>query len=146
MDYEERNPDDRKAPLPPSQIQVEDLFAFRPAHPMPQREDALRRLKYPELYDANDSSPPSLLSRTRRLRKERIRKPWLARPQNSREILADALPIIGAAFGIIIAAILVWDGWRTVINHKYILLYEDDFSNGLDKSIWEPEIQVGGFG
>lgn len=83
---------------------------------------------------------------SRRLRKEDIKKPWLYKPQTTKEKLADALPLIGAFLGAVVAGVLVWDGWNSVVNHNYVLLYEDDFSNGLDRSIWEPEIQVGGFG
>lgn len=126
--------------------EVESYLGFRPAHPMPQIERTFKKLKNPELYGDDYAVVRCLNRPSTRLRKQDIKKPWLDKPRSSKEILADVMPIIGGFLGAIVAAFLVWDGWASVINHNYTLVYEDDFSNGLDKSIWESEIQVGGFG
>lgn len=98
-----------------------------------------------ESLDASDGPRPKYF-RSHRVRKGDIQKPWLLEPSDPKEKWITIMPFIGAALGIIISAILVWDGWRQVINHKYCLVYEDDFSQGLDPDIWETEIQAGGFG
>lgn len=84
--------------------------------------------------------------RSHRVRKEDIQKPWLLEPPDPKEKWIAIIPFIGAALGMAIAGVLVWDGWRRVTNHTYCLVYEDDFSQGLDPDIWESEIQAGGFG
>lgn len=84
--------------------------------------------------------------RSRRVEKKRIIKPWLSDPTDRKERWVTVLPFIGVFIGIMLAGVLVWDGWKSVINHKYCLVYEDDFSKGLDRDIWKAEIQVGGFG
>lgn len=144
---------DTKGPKEPMDARPSEFVTvlpngFRLPYPMLQAEAALNRLHHPELYDDDDDDQvPKIRYRpSTRRRKENVRKPWLDQPRNSKERLADVLPIIGGFLGFIVAVFLVWDGWTSVINHDYVLLYEDDFSNGLDKSIWEPEIQVGGFG
>lgn len=139
-----------KAPVDTSASESVTVLAndFRLPYPMLQAEAALNRLHHPELYDDDDDdqAPKIRYRPSTRRRKDKITKPWLDQSQSPRERLSDALPIIGGFLGLIAAVFLVWDGWASVINHEYVLLYEDDFSNGLDKSIWEPEIQVGGFG
>lgn len=56
------------------------------------------------------------------------------------------IPMIGLLIGLGIAGFLVWDGLRTVVNHKYCPVYLEDFSNGFDLNIWTKEAEVGGFG
>lgn len=125
-------------------IQYQDR-CFPLAHKMPQMEAALRRAKQSELAGNLDAQSYTG-SRSHRLRREDVKKPWNVRTRSPKEKLTEALPLIGAFLGAVVAAVLIWDGWHSVINHRYTLLYEDDFSSGLDKSIWESEIQVGGFG
>lgn len=83
---------------------------------------------------------------SRRIEKKSIVKPWLSDPPDSKEKWVTIIPFIGMFIGIMLAGVLVWDGWKSVINHKYCLVYEDDFSQGLDRDIWQAELQVGGFG
>jgi len=54
--------------------------------------------------------------------------------------------MIGLLAGLAIAGFLIYDGISTVVHHKYTLVLSDDFSNGLDASIWTKEAEVGGFG
>lgn len=145
MNPASENVQDHKKPLK-SPGEVELQFTFRPAHPIPQIERTLKKLKSPELYGVKYPVVRHMNRPSTRLRKEDTTKPWFNKPRASQELLIDVMPIIGIILGVVVAAILVWDGWVSVINHDYTLVYEDDFSNGLDKSIWEPEIQVGGFG
>lgn len=132
--------------VPPNEFTTVFPNGFCLPYPMLQAEAALNRLNHPELYDDKDQVPRIRCRPTTRRRKQDIEMPWLEKPRASKEKLTDALPIIGAFLGLVIAALLVWDGWASVINYNYALVYDDDFSNGLDNFIWEPEIQVGGFG
>ena len=56
------------------------------------------------------------------------------------------IPLIGLALGFAFAGFLVYDGLKTVINHEYCPVLDEDFSGGLDPKIWTKEAEVGGFG
>lgn len=89
--------------------------------------------------------PPKYF-RSRRVEKKDIVKPWLSEPRDPKEKWVTIIPLLGAFVGLILAALLVWDGWKSVINHNYCLVFEDDFSQGLNPDNWQAEIQLGGFG
>lgn len=93
-----------------------------------------------------DVHGPPTYFRSRRLQKKDIVKPWLLEARDPKEKWVTIIPFIGVFVGICLAGLLVWDGWRSVINHKYCLVYQDDFSEGLRTDIWTAEQQVGGFG
>ena len=83
--------------------------------------------------------------RSRRVPKGDIERPWLAK-KDPREKWVTIIPCIGIFVGLAIASFLVWDGMRTVVNHQYCLILDDDFSNGLNTKIWTREAELGGFG
>lgn len=83
--------------------------------------------------------------KSRRVRAEDIERPWLDK-KDPRDKWLVILPCLGVLFGLCASALLVWDGLRTVINHSYCLILDEDFSNGLDPRIWTKEAEVGGFG
>ncbi|KAK7962885.1 beta-1- 3-glucan-binding protein [Apiospora aurea] len=82
---------------------------------------------------------------SRRVKKGEVEKPWLEK-KDPKEKWVTILPIIGILVGLGVSGFLVWDGLRSVVHHKYCVVYEDDFNNGFRKDIWTPEVQVGGFG
>ncbi|KAK8061687.1 glycoside hydrolase family 16 protein [Apiospora phragmitis] len=82
---------------------------------------------------------------SRRVKKGEVEKPWLEK-KDPKEKWVTILPIIGILVGLGVSGFLVWDGLRSVVHHKYCVVYEDDFHNGFNKDIWTPEVQVGGFG
>ncbi|RFU31185.1 hypothetical protein B7463_g5181, partial [Scytalidium lignicola] len=82
---------------------------------------------------------------SRRVRKGDIEKPWLEK-KNPREKWVTIIPLIGLALGLGLAGFLVYDGLSSVVHHKYCPVLMEDFSNGLDSSIWTKEVQCGGFG
>jgi hypothetical protein len=82
---------------------------------------------------------------SRRVRKEDIQRPWLKR-RDPREKWLTIIPCVGILIGFCITALLVWDGMRTVINNSYCQVLDDNFTNGLDLSVWMKEAEVGGFG
>lgn len=84
---------------------------------------------------------------SRRVRKDEVIKPWVKEPRDPAEKWIEIIPLIGLLVGIGIAGILIWDGLRNVVDHKYCPVFIDDFSAGvLDRNIWQPEIQLGGYG
>ncbi|KAG4419429.1 hypothetical protein IFR04_007480 [Cadophora malorum] len=83
--------------------------------------------------------------RSRRIRKGTIDRPEL-RERDPRLIWMTIIPTAGFVFGLVIIAVLVWDGWRSVNQHLYCHVFTDDFSNGLNPAIWETEVQAGGYG
>ncbi|KAL9637683.1 MAG: hypothetical protein Q9204_001777 [Flavoplaca sp. TL-2023a] len=82
---------------------------------------------------------------SRRVRKGEIERPWLDK-KDPREKWVTIIPLIGLALGFAFAGFLVYDGLRTVVKHDYCPVMDDDFSRGLDESIWTKEEEVGGFG
>jgi hypothetical protein len=82
---------------------------------------------------------------SRLVKKGEIEKPWLEK-HDPKEKWVTILPLLGILLGLCISGVLVWDGLSSVVHHKYCPVLDDDFSNGLDPSIWTKEVQVGGFG
>lgn len=83
---------------------------------------------------------------SRRVRKDEVIKPWVKEPKDPAEKWIEIIPLIGLLVGIAVAGILIWDGLRNVIDHKYCDVWVEDWSQGFDPKIWQPEIQVGGYG
>lgn len=91
------------------------------------------------------SSPPQKYFHSRRVKKGSIEKPWLA-STDPREKWVTIIPCIGLFFGLAVCGVLIWEGLRRVVNHKYCPVLLEDFSNGFDPTIWTREVEVGGFG
>lgn len=70
--------------------------------------------------------------------------PWLKK-REPREKWVTAFPIIGFLIGIGIAAFLIWDGVRSVAQHKYCEVYSDNFTSW-NSDVWTKEVEVGGYG
>jgi len=81
---------------------------------------------------------------SRRVRGE-VEKPW-TKKSDPKEKWVTILPVLGIVVGLAISAFLIWDGIQSVVKHTYCDVLDEDFSHGLDPSIWEQEVQVGGFG
>ncbi|GAO51469.1 hypothetical protein G7K_5569-t1 [Saitoella complicata NRRL Y-17804] len=69
-----------------------------------------------------------------------------AKETRDRWRLIQAFPWIGFVLAAAVAGFLAWYGWQSVPTNTYSLVLEDDFSNGLDTSIWNHEVQLSGFG
>lgn len=82
--------------------------------------------------------------RSRRINKDDVQQPWKAH-KDPREKWVTIIPLIGLALGFCFAGFLVYDGLRTIVNHKYTLVFEDNFATFNDK-LWQKESNVGGFG
>lgn len=83
--------------------------------------------------------------RSRRVRKGEVEKPWLSK-KDPREKWVTIIPVFGIVIGLVLAGLLVYDGLRTVVNHKYCVVLDEDFSSGFNPHVWTKEAEVGGFG
>ncbi|KAI9772131.1 MAG: hypothetical protein M1835_006322 [Candelina submexicana] len=88
---------------------------------------------------------PNQFFHSRRVKKGEVERPWLQK-KDPKEKWVTIIPLIGLAFGFCIAGFLVYDGLRTVVNHTYCPILNEDFSGGLNNKIWTKEVEVGGFG
>jgi hypothetical protein len=82
--------------------------------------------------------------RSRRIRKGEIERPWLDK-KDPREKWMTIIPLIGLFLGLCVVGILVWDGVRSVAQHKYCEVLNDDFTSW-NSNVWTKEVEVGGFG
>lgn len=103
------------------------------------------------LSDSNVPAENGFASRrryfhSRRVRKDEVIKPWVKEPRERAETLIEIIPLIGLLIGIAIAGVLIWDGLRNVVDHKYCKVLVEDFSSGINPGVWHHEIQLGGFG
>ncbi|KIN08760.1 glycoside hydrolase family 16 protein [Oidiodendron maius Zn] len=72
-------------------------------------------------------------------------KPWTTK--RDPRMLWDKFFFWGlATIGLGLGAYIIYTGWASVDNPPYCLIFEDDFSSGIDESNWNYEIQVGGYG
>jgi len=89
---------------------------------------------------------PQRYFHSRRVRKGEVEKPWLQN-KDPREKWITIIPLLGILLGLGVAGFLVYDGLRTVVNHKYCPVLSENFSSGkLDSSVWTKEVEVGGYG
>jgi len=99
-----------------------------------------------EATETTVSRLPGEYFRSRRTGDGPIEKPWLEN-KDPRRKWASIFPLIGLFIGFCIAAVLIWDGLRTVETHQYCLIMDDNFSGAaLDSDIWTKEAQVDGYG
>lgn len=82
---------------------------------------------------------------SRRVRKGEVERPWMDK-KDPREKWVTIIPLIGLFVGFAIAGFLVYDGMKTVVNHVYCPVLDEDFSGGFNTKIWTKEAEVGGFG
>lgn len=83
---------------------------------------------------------------SRRMHKGTAPKPWLEK-KDSRQRWVTVLPILGIVLSLATAAVFIWFGLQTVVQHDYCPVYlQDGFGQGLDSSVWTKEVEVGGFG
>lgn len=81
---------------------------------------------------------------SRRVKKGDVEKPWLSKV-DPKEKWVTILPILGIVLGLGLSGFLIWDGIRSVVQHKYCLVLEDNFDT-FNTDVWTKEVQVGGFG
>jgi len=82
---------------------------------------------------------------SRRIKKEDVQKKW-TKNKDPREKWVTVIPCVGLLLGLVMCALLVWSGLKSVVNHKYCPVLMEDWSKGFDESIWTREVEVGGFG
>lgn len=82
---------------------------------------------------------------SRRVKKGEAERPWLQK-KDPKEKWVTIIPLIGLFLGFGLAGFLVWDGMKTVINHTYCEILNEDWSGGFNDKVWRKEAEVGGFG
>lgn len=137
----------------------QDPFADRSAHSsqpatgssssessqhLPRPDSVLSTSTAPGRHDFLPGRPKYFHSR--RIRKDEVIKPWVKESRDSVEKWIEVIPLIGLLVGAGIAGVLIWNGLSNVIDHNYCPVLTEDWSNGFRPEIWQPEIQVGGFG
>lgn len=88
---------------------------------------------------------PSQYFRSRRIKKGEVERPWLEK-KDPREKWVTIIPLLGIALGFGICGVLIWDGLKSVVNHNYCPVLDENWANGIDSKIWTKEVQSGGFG
>lgn len=66
--------------------------------------------------------------------------------KDPKEKWVTIIPLVGIFVGLALSGVLIWDGLRSVVNHNYCEILNEDFSNGLNSKVWTKEVEVGGFG
>lgn len=137
----------------PTQEQGQDIFEAN-SRKMNLKPDVNDPFATP-IPSAPATRPPSVTNsplpaqrryfHSRRVKKGTVERPWLHK-KDPREKWVTIIPVIGMFVGLVVTGILVWDGLRSVVNHKYCPVLMEDFSNGIDPKIWTQEAEVGGFG
>lgn len=94
---------------------------------------------------ASQKAPRERYFRSRRINKDEVEKPWLEKKDKAQK-WQMIIPLIGLAVGFVLAGYLIYDGLSGVNQNTYCLIMDDDFSEGLDSSIWTKEVEVGGYG
>lgn len=82
--------------------------------------------------------------KSRRLRKEQIEQPWL-KHTDPRTKWVTIIPLAGFILGLIAAGLMIFQGLRSVVNHRYCPVLIEDFASW-NESVWSKEVEVGGFG
>ncbi|KAF1991361.1 glycoside hydrolase family 16 protein [Aulographum hederae CBS 113979] len=82
---------------------------------------------------------------SRRVKKGTVDRPWMNK-KDPKEKWVTIIPVAGILIGLIVSGVLIWDGLRSVVNHKYCQVLDEDFSAGLNSAVWTMESEVGGFG
>ncbi|ROW13660.1 hypothetical protein VPNG_04509 [Cytospora leucostoma] len=111
----------------------------------PERVPHLAKAKSPS-GGRSEEPPGPRYFHSRRVRKDQVVKPWTKEPKDPKEKWVTIIPLIGLSVGLCVAAFIIWDGLRSVVNHKYCMVLEEDWSQGFRSDIWQAEIKVGGFG
>ncbi|EWZ85421.1 hypothetical protein BFJ63_vAg3443 [Fusarium oxysporum f. sp. narcissi] len=89
--------------------------------------------------------PPRPYFHSRRVKKGTVEKPYLA-VKDPRGIWITVIPALGIVVGLAAIALLSWSGYRSVDKHEYCKVFTDDFSNGFNSTIWNKQVEVGGYG
>ncbi|KAF3901604.1 Beta-glucanase [Orbilia brochopaga] len=82
---------------------------------------------------------------SRRVEKGSVQKPWVDK-KDPREKWVTIIPLIGIFLGLAVSGYLVYDGFTSVVKHKYCPVLMEDWANGFDTNTWQREVEVGGFG
>lgn len=136
---------------------AEDPFSDRASqspHPATDTLDSLQRhprsasaLSSSTAPGGNDSAPGrARYFHSRRVRKDEVIKPWVREPKDPAEKWIEIIPLIGLLIGLGLAGVLIWDGLRNVVEHKYCPVLDMNMAASIGNGFWYAEQQKGGFG
>lgn len=118
----------------------------------PMASGAVPSLRYREpSINSSEAAPsinkdiPGVYFRSRRIKKGQTDRPEL-RVKDPMDIWVLLIPVLGLLVGFASIALLVWDGHRKAVTHRYCHVFTDDFSDGFNSTIWTKEVQLGGYG
>ncbi|KAF3283187.1 hypothetical protein TWF970_001166 [Orbilia oligospora] len=79
--------------------------------------------------------------------KEKYEQPWLVDPRlKSRKRTNNVIIYTLSCIGLAAAAVYCWTGTRQFPKREYCIVLDDDFTSGIDPSVWNYEIQLDGYG
>lgn len=81
---------------------------------------------------------------SRRIRKGEVERPWMEK-KDPKEKWVTIIPLIGILAGLALSGYLIWDGLNSVTNYQYCTVLDEDWSSGFDTSVWEKQVQSGGY-
>lgn len=82
--------------------------------------------------------------RSRRITQPQL-KPWISEKESKKRAVA-MIPFLGFFVGMAVGCYLIYTGYAGVAKHDWCLVLDEDWSNGIDDSIWTREVNLGGFG
>lgn len=116
-----------------------------PASRTPSRQGSSK----PEVTSGNSSGVlrpgQNRYFKSRRIKKGEVERPWLEK-KDPNEKWVTIIPIVGVLLGLAVAGVIIWDGLRSVTNHKYCPVLDETFASGWNDQIWSKEVEVGGYG
>jgi hypothetical protein len=95
--------------------------------------------------DINQQSLSQRYFHSRRVKKGQVERPWLDK-KDPRQKYTTIIPLGGILLGLAIAGFLIYDGLKSVVNHQYCQILDEDWSKGFNTDVWTKEVEVGGFG
>ncbi|KAK9467991.1 concanavalin A-like lectin/glucanase domain-containing protein [Lipomyces arxii] len=73
-------------------------------------------------------------------------KPWLTHRSRAEKSLSWII-VVAFVLGLGVIGVLTWYGTTEIVNNKFCIILDEDFSSGqLNTDIWQHEVQTGGFG
>lgn len=148
------------APTEEKGIAITSSYAIRT--PSKSRQDSVARFARPRLksmFKVNTDAPTNMEEyendepdtfvrkkwRSSRLQPGEVyEKPWLSE-RDPRKLYERIMFFSGCFAGLCLGGWMMYQSWMEVTNSEYCMILDDNFTS-IDTSIWNYEIQIGGFG
>lgn len=132
--------------MPQPRQPTSNPFASPFTSPSASKPSSIRGLTHGEssAVDMNQQMLGQRYFYSRRVKKGEVEKPWLLK-KDPREKWVTIIPIVGLLLGLAASVFLVYDGMKTVVNHKYCPVLDENWSEGFNTKVWTKEAELGGF-